>query len=193
MHGELENLDPQGFRPNVGIVISNMFGDVLWARRVGGDNAWQFPQGGMQLNETPEEALYRELFEEVGLMPTSVKVLAVTRNWLRYRLPNSSDAIIRIRAFAGKSRSGIYFSWWGTRTRFQWTVPISLNSMHGAGLVTGTRLLKSLRSNRGFIVRHCVSSRQPYKLGTAKRSAHLGQLDDAGKPTIHIDCATGQV
>ncbi|HCP49128.1 MAG TPA: hypothetical protein DIT73_02775, partial [Gammaproteobacteria bacterium] len=83
----MENLDAEGFRPNVGIVISNNLGDVFWARRVGGDNAWQFPQGGMQPNEAPEDALYRELFEEVGLTPSSVKILAVTRNWLRYRLP----------------------------------------------------------------------------------------------------------
>ena len=62
MQRDVENLDSQGFRPNVGIVISNTLGDVFWARRVGGDNAWQFPQGGMHLNETPEDALYRELF-----------------------------------------------------------------------------------------------------------------------------------
>ena len=111
MHGELENLDPQGFRPNVGIVISNTYGDVFWARRVGGDDAWQFPQGGMQPNETPEETLYRELFEEVGLMPTSVKVLAETRNWLRYRLPKRFRRHNSNSVFAGKSRSGTYFSW----------------------------------------------------------------------------------
>ena len=87
MRRDVENLDSQGFRPNVGIVISNTLGDVFWARRVGGDNAWQFPQGGMHLNETPEDALYRELFEEVGLTPKSVKILAATRSWLRYQLP----------------------------------------------------------------------------------------------------------
>ena len=87
MRSETENLDPHGFRPNVGIVISNDVGNVFWARRVGGDNAWQFPQGGMQPNETPEDALYRELFEEVGLTPASGKILAVTSRWLRYRLP----------------------------------------------------------------------------------------------------------
>lgn len=59
----------------------------MWARRIGQD-AWQFPQGGIHSDETPEEALYRELSEEVGLQPDQVKVMGATRGWLRYRLPD---------------------------------------------------------------------------------------------------------
>ena len=80
-------VDADGFRPNVGIVLSNDLGQVLWARRVGGQDAWQFPQGGINEDETLEQALYRELYEEVGLLPDSVQILARTRGWLRYRLP----------------------------------------------------------------------------------------------------------
>ena len=80
-------VDADGFRPNVGIVLSNDLGQVLWARRVGGQDAWQFPQGGINENETVEEALFRELHEEVGLDAASVQILAQTRNWLHYRLP----------------------------------------------------------------------------------------------------------
>jgi len=80
-------IDADGFRPNVGIIISNSQGQLLWARRVGGQDAWQFPQGGIQNNESPEAALYRELNEEVGLCKQHVKVIACTRGWLRYRLP----------------------------------------------------------------------------------------------------------
>ena len=79
-------IDSDGFRPNVGIVIANEHGQVLWARRVG-QSAWQFPQGGINDGETPEQALYRELYEEVGLREDDVEVLACTRGWLRYRLP----------------------------------------------------------------------------------------------------------
>ena len=61
-------IDSEGFRPNVGIILANEFGQVLWAKRIG-HNAWQFPQGGIQYGETPEQALYRELREEVGLLP----------------------------------------------------------------------------------------------------------------------------
>ena len=79
-------IDAEGFRPNVGIVLANARGEVLWARRAGQD-AWQFPQGGIQGQETPEEALYRELNEEIGLSEHHVEIVACTRGWLRYRLP----------------------------------------------------------------------------------------------------------
>lgn len=80
-------LDRDGFRPNVGIVLTNGLGQVLWARRVGGHNAWQFPQGGVDDGESLKEALLRELQEETGLLPEHVRILAQTQNWLRYRIP----------------------------------------------------------------------------------------------------------
>lgn len=80
-------IDADGFRPNVGIILSNPAGQVLWARRTGHD-AWQFPQGGIIENESPEQAMYRELWEEVGLEASDVKIIATTRGWLRYRLPS---------------------------------------------------------------------------------------------------------
>ncbi len=80
-------IDSDGFRPNVGIMLANDRGQLLWARRVGGRDAWQFPQGGIDKGESPEQALYRELHEEVGLSRHSVEILGATRGWLRYRLP----------------------------------------------------------------------------------------------------------
>lgn len=79
-------IDAEGFRANVGIMIANSRGELLWARRIG-QNAWQFPQGGIQKNESPRQALYRELEEEVGLTESQVEVIGSTRGWLRYRLP----------------------------------------------------------------------------------------------------------
>lgn len=79
-------IDEQGYRPNVGIIICNTKGEVLWAKRIG-QNAYQFPQGGIQTGESPEKAMYRELEEETGLQREDVKILGSTRGWLRYRLP----------------------------------------------------------------------------------------------------------
>lgn len=79
-------IDAEGFRPNVGIMLANAQGQLLWARRIG-QQAWQFPQGGIQSGENPEDALFRELKEEVGLDQRHVRLVAATRGWLRYRLP----------------------------------------------------------------------------------------------------------
>ena len=81
-------VDADGFRPNVGIILADQNGRLLWARRLGGQDAWQFPQGGIDCDESAEQALYRELMEEVGLRQSNVRVLGVTRGWLRYRLPS---------------------------------------------------------------------------------------------------------
>ncbi len=79
-------IDPDGYRPNVGIVLINDERQVFWARRANNDG-WQFPQGGMNTDETPEEAMYRELREETGLTTEHVALLGSTPGWLRYRLP----------------------------------------------------------------------------------------------------------
>jgi putative (di)nucleoside polyphosphate hydrolase len=81
-------IDEEGFRANVGIVICNKQGSLLWAKRIGQD-AWQFPQGGIKPGESLEDALYRELNEEVGLQEQHVKILHQTEDWLRYRLPRN--------------------------------------------------------------------------------------------------------
>lgn len=79
-------IDSDGYRANVGIILGNAHGRVLWAKRIGQD-AWQFPQGGIRAGETAEEALYRELEEEIGLRQEHVRIVGGTQHWLRYRLP----------------------------------------------------------------------------------------------------------
>lgn len=81
-------IDSEGFRKNVGIILSNSAGKVFWARRVGKE-VWQFPQGGIQVSETPEDALYRELAEETGLQPEHVRIVGTSSRWLSYRLPTN--------------------------------------------------------------------------------------------------------
>jgi len=79
-------IDDEGFRANVGIILLNADGKLMLAGRVG-SRGWQFPQGGMLVGEDPEQAMFRELREEVGLAAEDVEVLGVTRDWIRYRLP----------------------------------------------------------------------------------------------------------
>ncbi|MGH8856632.1 MAG: RNA pyrophosphohydrolase [Polaromonas sp.] len=80
-------LDRDGFRPNVGIILLNQRSQVFWGKRIR-THSWQFPQGGIDRGENPEQAMYRELHEEVGLLPRHVHVLARTRDWLRYEVPD---------------------------------------------------------------------------------------------------------
>ncbi|HCK79870.1 MAG TPA: RNA pyrophosphohydrolase [Candidatus Competibacteraceae bacterium] len=79
-------IDSEGYRLNVGIILCNEQGRLFWARRIG-QRSWQFPQGGIQRDESPEQAMFRELAEEVGLRPEHVQVIGCTKGWLRYRLP----------------------------------------------------------------------------------------------------------
>jgi len=80
-------LDRDGFRPNVGIILLNQKNQVFWGKRIR-THSWQFPQGGIDRGETPEQAMYRELHEEVGLRPEHVRIVARTRDRLRYEVPD---------------------------------------------------------------------------------------------------------
>lgn len=80
-------IDDEGYRANVGIILANADAKLLLGGRVGA-RGWQFPQGGMERGESPADAMYRELHEEIGLGEGDVEVLAVTSDWLRYRLPD---------------------------------------------------------------------------------------------------------
>jgi len=79
-------LDREGYRPNVGIILCNAKNEVFWGKRIR-EHSWQFPQGGIKRGESPEQAMYRELYEEVGLTPEQVAILGRTKDWLRYDVP----------------------------------------------------------------------------------------------------------
>jgi len=79
-------LDREGYRPNVGIILINNRNEVFWGKRVR-EHSWQFPQGGIKPGESPETAMYRELYEEVGLLPQHIKIVGRTRDWLHYDVP----------------------------------------------------------------------------------------------------------
>ena len=104
-------LDREGYRPNVGIVLLNSRNEVFWGKRVG-QHSWQFPQGGIAHGESPEQAMYRELHEEVGLLPEHVQIIGRTRDWLRYDVPEEylrRQHATRIHRAAYRGQKQIWF------------------------------------------------------------------------------------
>ena len=104
-------LDREGYRPNVGIVLLNSRNEVFWGKRVG-QHSWQFPQGGIAHGESPEQAMYRELHEEVGLLPEHVPIIGRTRDWLRYDVPEEylrRQHATRIHRAAYRGQKQIWF------------------------------------------------------------------------------------
>lgn len=81
-------IDKDGYRPNVGIILLNKDKQVFWGRRKG-EYSWQFPQGGLSENETLDECMFRELNEELGLLPEHVRIIDKTSDWLYYDVPGN--------------------------------------------------------------------------------------------------------
>lgn len=102
------HVDEDGYRPNVGIVLCNRYRQVLWARRATHDG-WQFPQGGVEPDESLEQAVFRELHEEVGLLPEHVKLVGRTQDWLRYDVPPRHLRRRNHRGFKGQKQVWFLF------------------------------------------------------------------------------------
>ena len=79
-------IDSDGYRKNVGIILCNSQNKLLICKRFG-EKSWQFPQGGLEENENAESAMFRELFEEIGLKKNDISILGTTKSWLKYDLP----------------------------------------------------------------------------------------------------------
>ena len=91
------------YRPNVGAVLFNREGRIFVARRADLPNAegaaggWQLPQGGIDADEDPAVAIFRELGEEIGT--EKAEILGEHPDWLQYDLPDE---------LLGKSLGGKY-------------------------------------------------------------------------------------
>lgn len=85
------NKKTKNFRPNVAaIVLSAKYPhecEIFIASRTDIANAWQFPQGGIDKGESPKEALYRELEEEIGTK--EIEIIAEYPKWVSYEFPIS--------------------------------------------------------------------------------------------------------
>lgn len=74
------------YRPNVAALVVNSEGNLLICERWTIPGAWQFPQGGVDAGESLEQALFREVREEVGLAPGDYEVID-RREGYRYLYP----------------------------------------------------------------------------------------------------------
>ena len=63
------------YRANVAAILRNIEGKILVCERINNLGAWQFPQGSVDKNETHEEALGRELWEEIGVIPRDYRIV----------------------------------------------------------------------------------------------------------------------
>lgn len=76
------------YRPCVGVMIRNAAGHVFVGQRNDHyEHAWQMPQGGVDKGEDPRGAALREMWEETGIEPELVSIVAETEDWLPYDLP----------------------------------------------------------------------------------------------------------
>ncbi len=132
-------LDRDGFRPNVGIIICNANNQVFWGKRIR-EHAWQFPQGGINHGESPEQAMYRELMEEVGLKPEHVQILGRTKDWLRYEVPTSWVKREYRGSYKGQKQIWYLLRLSGVILMFHYVLPVSQNLTHGDGMTIGCHL-----------------------------------------------------
>lgn len=79
--------DPgSAYRRGVGVMLLNHEHKVFVGRRVDTEgDAWQMPQGGIDEDEEPRDAAFRELREEIGT--DKAQIVAESKAWLHYDLP----------------------------------------------------------------------------------------------------------
>ncbi len=111
------SLSRNKYRSNVAIVLCNNRNQVLWARRIGHDG-WQFPQGGIDQNESTLDAVYREMEEELGLKPTHVELIGSTKNWLTYEIPRKYIRKGSQHRFKGQKQKWFMFKFIGNESDF---------------------------------------------------------------------------
>jgi putative (di)nucleoside polyphosphate hydrolase len=104
--------DGRPYRPCVGIILFNGDGKVFVGKRIDvvGEH-WQMPQGGIDDGETPEQAAWRELREEVGT--EKAELLAASAGWLSYDLPGDLSRKVWQGRYRGQTQRWFAFRFTG--------------------------------------------------------------------------------
>ena len=101
------------YRLGVGLVIINKQSEIFTGRRLDSTKAWQMPQGGIDDNEIPLEAAYREMGEETGIQKCKVALLNQSKLWYRYDLPQKIQGKFWGGKFRGQSQKWFLFRFIG--------------------------------------------------------------------------------
>ena len=110
MDNKLSNLP---LRKGVGVVLLNNNNKVFVAKRIDNPNDfWQMPQGGIDKDENPLDAAFRELKEETSIK--NVKLIQEIQNEITYNLPNNLLGIIWKGKFKGQTQKWYIMRFLGT-------------------------------------------------------------------------------
>ncbi|MAJ14961.1 MAG: RNA pyrophosphohydrolase [SAR116 cluster bacterium] len=136
---DLKPLSERPYRPCVGIMVFNNEGLVFSGKRIDNpNNAWQLPQGGIDNNETPIEAGFRELIEETSI--NSVEYIAEYPDWINYDVPHNLANKLWNGQFRGQTQKWVLFNFTGDDNEininteypefneWQWTSPLDLTN-----------------------------------------------------------------
>ena len=102
------------YRRCVGLMIINHERKIFTAqRRDFRSDAWQMPQGGIERDENLEDAAFRELNEETSLTKSTVDILAISKRWIKYDLPDSLIPQLWNGSYRGQKQKWFLFKFRG--------------------------------------------------------------------------------
>jgi putative (di)nucleoside polyphosphate hydrolase len=110
----MKNDQPEGYRPNVGLMLIAADRRIFVGCRAGRPDAWQMPQGGIDKGESPVEAACRELLEEVGT--TKALLLRESSRWITYDVPEGSRPPYWKGRWRGQAQKWFALAFTGTDT-----------------------------------------------------------------------------
>jgi len=101
------------YRRCVGMMILNKKNEILVGRRIDHPSGyWQMPQGGIDKNEIPKEAVWREMLEEIGT--NNAELIYTSSNWINYDIPKATlETLPWGRKYIGQTQKWFVFRFTG--------------------------------------------------------------------------------